>query len=138
LGRVFPRPARHIGDPFSFAQGYDAAHELTATENISSVLDWRQLKRDGALAAGRQDAFDAKPRSSVGERAKQRLVQQLVSQTAVEALDRGVLRRFARRDPVPVDPAQPNALLHVELANLFGYYWRTVSKPLVSVLSPGE
>ena len=36
---------------------------------------------------------------------EQRLVQQFVTQAAVEALDEGVLGRLARRDVVPVDPA---------------------------------
>ena len=38
-----------------------------------------------------------------GERGEQRLVQQLVAQPAVEALDEGVLDRLARGDVVPVD-----------------------------------
>ena len=41
----------------------------------------------------------------MGERAEQRLVQQLVAQTAIETLDKGVLLRFARRDVVPIDTA---------------------------------
>jgi hypothetical protein len=41
----------------------------------------------------------------MGERAEQRLVQQLVAQTAVEALDERVLLRFARCDVVPFDTA---------------------------------
>ena len=36
---------------------------------------------------------------------EQRLVQQLVAQTAAEALDEGVLGRLARRDVMPVDLA---------------------------------
>src|SRR5215469_14968706 len=41
----------------------------------------------------------------MGERAEQRLVQQLVAQTAVEALDERILLRFARCDVVPFDAA---------------------------------
>ena len=41
----------------------------------------------------------------MGERAEQRLVQQLVAQTVIETLDKGVLLRFARRDVVPFDTA---------------------------------
>lgn len=36
---------------------------------------------------------------------KQRLVQKLVAQPTIEALDEGVLGRLARRDVVPVDLA---------------------------------
>ena len=46
-------------------------------------------------------------RSGMGERAEQCLIQQLVAQTAIEALDKGVLLRFARRDVVPFDTAVP-------------------------------
>jgi hypothetical protein len=41
----------------------------------------------------------------MSERAEQRLVQQLVTQTAIEALDKRVLLRFARRDVVACDTA---------------------------------
>src|SRR5215472_9526400 len=41
----------------------------------------------------------------MGERAEQRLVEQLITQTAIEALDKRVLLRFARRDVVPCDMA---------------------------------
>src|SRR5256886_4951032 len=43
-------------------------------------------------------------RSGMRERAEQRLVQQFVAQSAVEAFDERVLRRFAGRDVMPVDP----------------------------------
>lgn len=42
--------------------------------------------------------------ASLGQRREQRLVQQLIPQPAVEALDEGILRRLARRDVMPVDP----------------------------------
>jgi hypothetical protein len=38
------------------------------------------------------------------ERREQRLVQQLVTKSSVEALDEGVLLRFARSNIVPFDP----------------------------------
>lgn len=41
----------------------------------------------------------------MGERAEQGLVQQIVAQAAVEALDKGVLLRLAGSDVVPIDPA---------------------------------
>ena len=57
---------------------------------------WRQI----AQATVWPDGIIVEPpfgqdRSGVGERAEQRLVQQLVTQTAVEALDKRVLLRFA-------------------------------------------
>src|SRR6185437_10491152 len=42
--------------------------------------------------------------ASVSERCEECLIEQFVAQTAVEALDEGVLGRFARRDVVPFDP----------------------------------
>src|SRR5438477_12717096 len=42
-------------------------------------------------------------RSGMRERAEQRLVQQFVAQSAVEAFDERVLRRFGGRDVMPVD-----------------------------------
>jgi len=39
----------------------------------------------------------------VGQRAEQRLVEQLIAQPAVEALDEAVLLRLAGRDVVPAD-----------------------------------
>jgi hypothetical protein len=40
----------------------------------------------------------------MGERSEERLVQQLVAQLAVEALDEGILLRLARFDVMPFDP----------------------------------
>ena len=45
--------------------------------------------------------------AGMGERGEQGLVQALVAQPAVEALDEGVLLRLAWRDVVPVDAAAP-------------------------------
>ena len=42
-------------------------------------------------------------RAGVSERAEQCLVQQLIAEPAVEALNEGVLRGLARRDVVPFD-----------------------------------
>src|SRR6266516_3516237 len=42
--------------------------------------------------------------ASLRQRAEQRLVQELVAQPAIEALDEGVLHRFAGRNVVPFDP----------------------------------
>ena len=42
--------------------------------------------------------------AGMGERGEQRLVQELVAQPAVEALDEGILLRLAGRDVVPFDP----------------------------------
>lgn len=42
--------------------------------------------------------------SGLGEAGEQRLVQQLVPQAAVEALDEAILHRLAGRDVVPLDP----------------------------------
>ena len=39
--------------------------------------------------------------ASVAERREQRLVQQIVAQTTIETLDKGILRRLAGRDVVP-------------------------------------
>ncbi len=47
----------------------------------------------------------AQHRPSMAEAAEQGLVQALVSQPPVEALDEGVLGRLAGRDIVPLDPA---------------------------------
>src|SRR6185437_12955573 len=41
--------------------------------------------------------------ASVSERCEERFVQQLVTESAIEALDEGVLRRLAWRDVVPID-----------------------------------
>src|SRR5262249_40754132 len=67
-------------------------------------MGWRQIAR----AAVRPDGIIVEPpfgqdRSGMGERAEERLVQQLVMQTAIEALDKCLLLRFARRDVVPFD-----------------------------------
>jgi hypothetical protein len=43
--------------------------------------------------------------AGLGQRREQRLVQQLIPQPAIEALDEGILHRFARRDVVPCDVA---------------------------------
>jgi hypothetical protein len=51
------------------------------------------------LAPGREHG------AGVIQGCKQRLVQELVPQAAVEALDEGVLGRLARRDGMPVDLA---------------------------------
>ena len=40
----------------------------------------------------------------MGERSEERLVQQLVAQPAVEALDEGILLRLARCDVMPFEP----------------------------------
>jgi hypothetical protein len=69
-------------------------------------MDWRQIAQatvwpDGVVV----ELPFGQDHSGMGERAEQRLVQQLVTQTAIEALDKGVLLRFARRDVVPFDTA---------------------------------
>jgi hypothetical protein len=69
-------------------------------------MGWRQIAQttvwpDGVVV---EPPF-GQDHSGMGERAEQRLVQQLVAQTAIETLDKGVLLRFARRDLVPFNTA---------------------------------
>lgn len=42
--------------------------------------------------------------AGMNERDEQGLVQQLIAQTPIEALDKGILLRLAWRDVVPLDP----------------------------------
>jgi len=50
---------------------------------------------------------DRQSLADMGERSEERLVQQLVAQPAVEALDEGILLWLARRDVMPFDPCLP-------------------------------
>ena len=50
------------------------------------------------------DPPDSKRLADMAERSEQCLVQKLIAQSAVEALDEGVLLRLARCDVMPIDP----------------------------------
>jgi len=51
------------------------------------------------------DAPDSKHLSDVTQRGEQRLIQKLVAEPAVEALDKGILLRLTGSDLVPFDAA---------------------------------
>ena len=52
------------------------------------------------------------------QRSEQRLVEQLVTQPSDEALDEGVLQRFARCDVMPLDPALLRPAQHCHAGEL--------------------
>ena len=75
-----------------------APHRMPSRGNAGQAVDAR-MRPDGVVVT--PPFFERG--AGLGEGGEQRLVQELVPQATIEALDEGVLHRLARIDVMPVD-----------------------------------